>query len=36
VVFLGAALGRDGCDLKAACLLGTLVPHVQGRDIAVV
>ncbi|EFX75194.1 hypothetical protein DAPPUDRAFT_108140 [Daphnia pulex] len=36
VVFLGAALGRDGCDLKAACLAGTLVPHVQGRDIAVV
>lgn len=35
VVFLGALLGREGCDLKAACLVGTLVPPLQGRDIAV-
>lgn len=34
VVFLGAALRREGCDLKAACLAGTLVPQMQGRDLA--
>ncbi|KZS11987.1 Uncharacterized protein APZ42_023174 [Daphnia magna] len=36
VVFLGALLGREGCDLKAACLVGSLVPPLQGRDIAVI
>ncbi len=33
VAALGAALGRDGCYLKAACLAGRLVPaslHGQG------
>ncbi|XP_057368166.1 uncharacterized protein LOC130689156 isoform X2 [Daphnia carinata] len=36
VVFLGAVLGREGCELKAACLVGSLVPPLQGRDIAVI
>lgn len=33
VAFLGAALGRGKCDLKAACLAGTLFPQIQGRDM---
>ena len=33
VAFLGAALGRGSCDLKAACLAGTLFPQMQGRDM---
>jgi len=36
MVFFGAALGRGSCDLKAACLAGTLFPQMQGRDIAMV
>lgn len=36
VAFLGAALGRDGCDLKAACLAGNLFPQLQGRDMFMV
>ena len=35
VALLGAALGRGGCDLKAACLAATYIPNIQGRDIAV-
>ncbi|KAI9551614.1 hypothetical protein GHT06_021947 [Daphnia sinensis] len=34
VAALGAALGRDGCRLKAACLAGRLIPSsLQGRDM---
>lgn len=34
VAAFGAALGRDGCRLKAACLAGTLIPSsLQGRDM---
>jgi len=33
VAFLGAILGRGSCDLKAACLAGTLFPQMQGRDM---
>ena len=36
MAFLGAILGRPGCDLKAACLTGSLIPAIQGRDIAMV
>lgn len=35
VAFLGAALGRGKCDLKAACLAGTLLPQTQGRDMVI-
>ncbi|KZS12912.1 Uncharacterized protein APZ42_022165 [Daphnia magna] len=34
VAALGAALGREGCRLKAACLAGGLIPSsIQGRDM---
>ena len=35
VALLGAALGRQGCDLKAACLAGTFIPEIQGREMVV-
>lgn len=35
MVALGGVLGFDGCYLKAACLAGTLIPNIQGRDLAV-
>lgn len=35
VALFGAVLGRDGCELKAACLAGSLVPSVQGRELFV-
>lgn len=35
VALLGAALGHEGCDLKAACLAATLIPPMQGRDVIV-
>lgn len=33
VAVLGATLGRDGCDLKAACLAGTLIPSLHGKEM---
>lgn len=35
VAVIGAALGRDGCTAKAACLIGSLFPPVTGRDMVV-
>lgn len=35
VALLGAALGREGCDLKAACLAAAMLPPMQGRDVIV-
>ena len=35
IAVLGAAMGNDGCYLKAACLAGSLVPAIQGREMFV-
>lgn len=35
VALLGAALGREGCFMKALCLAGSLVPPVWRRDMIV-